>query len=424
MASPLALLAYRCLSLALTPVAPVALRSRASRGKEDLGRIRERLGYSATARPEGPLLWIHGASVGECVSALPLVGELLKNGARRVLVTSGTVTSAEVMAKRLPSGAFHQYAPVDIQSAIRRFLDHWRPEMGLLVESEIWPNMISSAHARGIPLALINGRMSAASFGRWRRLRKTAAALLSKFSLCLAQDGETADRLKALGAANVKVSGNLKADAPPLPADPEKLTQLKQAIGNRPVLLAASTHAGEAETLLPAHDKLRRLHPRLLTIIAPRHPERGGDIAMLCGTRAVVQRSHGGLPDENTAVYVADTLGELGLFYRLTPFAFVGGSLAPHGGQNPLEAARLECAVMAGPHTRNFRPAYDAIFAAQGAGLVSSAGEVAALAKRLIENPAEARAMGKAAAQAALSLGGATERTRAAIEELLAHACA
>ncbi|HSC17750.1 MAG TPA: 3-deoxy-D-manno-octulosonic acid transferase [Rhizomicrobium sp.] len=424
MVSSFPLLAYRCATVALTPVVPLALKSRASRGKEDLSRIRERLGYAGKPRPDGTLIWVHGASVGECISVLPLIGELLKTEARHVLVTSGTVTSAELMSERLPAGAFHQYAPVDIPSAIRRFLDHWRPDSGLFVDSEIWPNMISAARKRDIPLALINGRMSAASFARWRRVQKTASALLGKYDLCLAQDLETAERLSALGAPKVQVSGNLKADAPPLAADPEKLLQLKEAIGGRPVLLAASTHPGEAETLLPAHDKLRRAYPRLLTIIAPRHPERGGEIAMLCGGRRSVQRSNGALPGEDSDIYVADTLGEFGLLYRAAPFAFIGGSLVPHGGQNPLEAARLGCAVMAGPDTHNFRSAYEAIFVAQGEGLVTTSTDIAALAQKWMEDPAAASAMGRAAAQAAESLSGATERTLASIESLLAHALA
>jgi len=310
--------------------------------------------------------------------------------------------------------------PVDAPAAVRRFLDHWRPAIGLFVDSEIWPNIVMESRARGIRLALVNGRLSARSFAGWRRLPRTAAALLSAYDLCLAQDGETADRLTALGARKVEITGNLKADAPPLPADAERLAALKQAIGARPVLLAASTHPGEDETILPAHDALRKQFPDLLTIVVPRHPERGQDIAMLCGARPVARRATGALPSDNTAVYVGDTMGELGLFFRVAPFAFIGGSLIPHGGQNPLEPARLGCAVLAGPHTENFTASYDAILAAQGAGRVHSSLEIAALAGRLIADPAEARRMGEAASRAAASLGGAMEKTRAAVEALLA----
>jgi 3-deoxy-D-manno-octulosonic-acid transferase len=418
----LALTAYRYATMALAPAVPFALARRARRGKEDSLRLRERLGYAGIARPPGQLIWIHGASVGECLSVLPLIDQLLGIPERTVLVTSGTVTSARLMAERLPRGALHQYAPVDIPSAIRRFLDHWRPSVALFVDSEIWPNIISSAKARNIPLALVNGRMSHRSFLGWKRLRRTAASLLSQYDLCLAQDAKSAERLMALGAGRVETPGNLKADAPLLSADPQALERLRSVIGRRPVLLAASTHAGEEETILPAHDRLRQVFPDLLTIIAPRHPGRGREISMLCGERASALRSSNELPSSDTEVYVADTLGELGVFYRLTPFAFVGGSLVPHGGQNPLEPARLERAVVAGPHTSNFTPAYDAIFAAQNAGRVASSSELALFAEQLFKNPDEAERLGKAAAQAAQLLGGAVERTRLAVEALLIHA--
>jgi 3-deoxy-D-manno-octulosonic-acid transferase len=418
----LALTVYRYATTALAPVVPFALARRARRGKEDSLRLRERLGCASLPRPAGQLIWIHGASVGECLSVLPLIDELLKTTDRSILVTSGTVTSAKLMAERLPRGALHQYAPVDTPSAIRRFLDHWQPDIALFVDSEIWPNMISSANAKNIPLMLVNGRMSERSFLGWKRWRRSAASLLSRYDLCFAQDAESARRLSSLGAKRVEISGNLKADASPLPADPQKLDDLHRAIGSRPVLLAVSTHPGEEETILPAHDRLRQVSPDLLTIIAPRHPVRGDDIAMLCGKRIFARRSKDELPSSDTAVYIADTLGELGIFYRLARFAFVGGSLVPHGGQNPLEPAQLERAVVAGPHTHNFNAAYERIFAAQGLGLVASSSELVSLAEQLFRNPGEAERLGKAAAEAARALGGAAGRTRTAVEALLTDA--
>jgi 3-deoxy-D-manno-octulosonic-acid transferase len=262
--------------------------------------------------------------------------------------------------------------------------------------------------------------MSARSFKGWRYARKTAARLLSFYDLCLAQDDETAGRLSRLGAHHVQVSGNLKADAPPLPANENNLASLRHAIGNRPVLLAASTHPGEDETILPAYDALKVKFPDLLAIIAPRHVERGTEIAMLCGTRPVVRRALGVEPAADTAIYIADTMGELGLFYRLAPFVFMGGSLVPHGGQNPLEPARLNRCVLAGPHTENFTRVYDAIFAAQGIGRVLSSGEIAALVADLLANPDKAAALGEAAATGAEALGGAVEKTLIAVENLLA----
>ena len=421
MGVPLGLTAYRLATMALAPAVPFLLRQRAARGKEDDARMGEKLGHATVQRPEGSLVWIHGASVGECLAALPLVDGLLKLN-HNVLVTSGTVTSAQMMPERLPGRAIHQYAPLDTPGATRRFLDYWKPAAALFVDSEIWPNILRGAHARGIRLAMVNGRMSERSFIGWRRAPRVAAALLSLFDICLAQDGATAKRLTQLGAPRVTITGSLKADAQPLPADEKKLEALRAAIGDRPVLLAASTHPGEDETILPAQDILRRDLPALLTIIAPRHPGRGADIAMLCGTRSSARRSQDQMLTPDTEVYIADTIGELGLFYRLAPFAFIGGSLISHGGQNPLEAARLRCAVLAGTHTENFTQAYGAIFAAQGAGCVSSAPDIAAMAKRLITNPAEARSMGDAAAQAAAALGGAVEKTMGAVEALLSHA--
>jgi 3-deoxy-D-manno-octulosonic-acid transferase len=415
--TPIGFLSYRAVTSALFPV---LLRRRAGSGKEDQARINERLGLDLPPRPAGPLLWVHGASVGECIAALPLIESLLRQQDRNVLVTSGTVSSAKIMRERLPARALHQFVPIDTPAATARFLDHWRPDVGLFVDSDIWPNLVLNANARGMKLALVNARMSERSFSGWRWAPKTAAALLSAFDLCLAQDEEIASRFRQLGARNVAAIGSLKADAPPLAADARELDMLCSAISGRPLLLAAQTHPGEDETILPVHDTLRQTIPDLLTIIVPRHVERGPEIAMLCGTRAVQRRALGELPSRDVAVYVADTMGELGLFYRLTTFAFIGGSLVRHGGQNPLEPARLNCAVLAGPHTFNFSSAYRAIFSRQGLGLVQSSAEIADLARQLLHDPAKAKSSGMAAASAAATLGGAVDKTVAAIERLLA----
>ncbi|MBN9578320.1 MAG: 3-deoxy-D-manno-octulosonic acid transferase [Alphaproteobacteria bacterium] len=415
---PFGLIAYRYAAAAFSPAAGLLLRQRMARGKEDKARLGERLGRPILARPEGTLIWLHGASVGESLAALPLLKTLLTPG-RHALVTTGTVTSAQIMSDRLPEGAFHQFIPLDTPQATAAFLDHWRPDVGLFIDSDLWPNLLLGAKQRGIPLALVNARMSARSASGWRHARSAITAILSTFDGVLAQDEEGAERFRSLGAREVRMVGSLKADAAPLPADPEKLAALKAAIGTRPVFLAASTHAGEDETLLPAHDAIRRQFPQLLTIVVPRHAERGEEIAMLCGTRKTVHRSGGALPGPDTAIYVADTMGELGVFFRLAPAAFVGGSLIPHGGQNPLEPARLGCAVLAGPHTGNFTVAYDAIFTAQGCGRVEGCGEIAKLMTRILAKPDEASVMGEAAAAGAAKLGGAVARTTTFVEALL-----
>jgi len=420
--TPFGITAYRIATGALAPAAPMLLRHRLLLGKESSERRNERLGHASRARPEGTLVWVHGASVGECVAALPLIDALLETTACNVLVTSGTVTSAKVMSERLPKSAIHQFVPIDTPAATRRFLEHWRPQVGLFVDSDMWPNLVLGAHAQGVRLALVNARMSQRSFRSWLWARSTANMILSSFETCLAQDDDIAARFRALGALDVRVIGSLKADAPVLPADPGKLGALRAAIGGRPVFLAAQTHPGEEETVLPAHDALRRSFADLLTIIVPRHPSRGSDIAMLCGTRPHKARSSGGDPGADTAVYVADTMGELGLFYRLAKFCFVGGSLIRHGGQNPLEPAKLECGVMAGPHTFNFTTAYEAVFQAQGAGRVNSTGDITVLASKLLGDPAALQRLGRAAAEGAKTLGGAVVKTVDVVTKMLGHA--
>jgi 3-deoxy-D-manno-octulosonic-acid transferase len=420
--APLGIIAYRFATMLLSPLAPVLLRRRILRGKEHHERSDERLGFASHPRPQGELVWVHGASVGECVAALPLIDKLLARDGCNAIVTSGTVTSAKIMSERLPARAIHQFVPVDTPAATARFLDHWKPQVGLFVDSDLWPNLVLGAKQRGVRLALVNARMSQRSFESWRWAPHTVSALLSAFEVCLAQDDEIATRFRALGALDVRVIGSLKADAPVLSADPQKLDALRQAIGSRPVFLAAQTHSGEEETILPTHDMLRRKFADLLTIIVPRHPGRGEDIAMLCGTRSTRLRSGGQNPAPDTAVYIADTMGELGLFYRLVPFTFVGGSLIHHGGQNPLEPAKLGCAVLAGPHTFNFATAYEEIFRAQGTGLVHTAGEIADLANTLLADPAKARALGEAASASAETLSGAVAKTVTVVEKLLADA--
>ena len=418
MKAPFGLAAWRLLAGLATPLAPLLLRQRAARGKEDRARLNERLGIASIPRPDGKLVWVHGASVGESLSALPLIEKLLADGAK-VLVTSGTVTSATIMKQRLPKGALHQFVPLDTPRAVARFLDHWRPDAGLFVESDLWPNLIQGAKKRGVRLALVNARISARSAERWRFARKSVAALLAAFDVVLAQDEDFATRLRALGAPHVQVSGSLKADAPPLMANDAALKDLRLAIGDRPVLLAAQTHPGEDETILPAHDLLRARFPTLLTIIVPRHIERAPDIAMLCGARANIRRSSGETITAETAIYIADTLGEMGLFYRLAPFCFIGATLVPLGGHNPLEPAALQCAVLAGPHTANAASAFGAVLSAQGFGRVTSSADIAREAARLIQDRDAAAQAGASAARGAATLSGAVDRTILALKTML-----
>jgi 3-deoxy-D-manno-octulosonic-acid transferase len=410
---------YRVLTTTAKPLAPLLLARRLKRGKEDPQRVSERRGESRIARPPGSLVWLHSASVGELLSALPLVEQISARNIT-VLVTSGTVTSTELAARRLPRGAIHQFIPVDIPAYVRQFLDHWQPDLALFVESELWPNIIIESSRRGVPMILINGRMSENSFRKWSRFPATIGNLLQRFDLCLARTQTDAQRLIYLGAPEVLTAGNLKLDVPPLPADPTKLKDLEIAIGRRPILAAASTHEGEEEILISAHRRLREDFPGLLTIIVPRHPERGPAIAELAQASAleVTVRSAGELPKRSSEIYVADTLGELGLFYRLAPVVFVGGSLVSHGGQNPIEAAKLGAAVLHGPHVWNFSEIYAELDSVLGAKSVNEEELVSALST-LLASPDLCKRMAEAGKSSVDSLGGAFERTLHSINPYL-----
>jgi 3-deoxy-D-manno-octulosonic-acid transferase len=355
------------------------------------------------------------------MAALPLIGRLLSKPDRHVLVTSGTVASARLMAERLPMRALHQYVPIDRADVVQRFLSHWRPDLALFVESELWPNLLLTARSAGVPMALVNARISERSYRGWLRAPGVAARLLGAFDVCLAQNRDIAERLVRLGARDVRITGSLKADAPPLPVRDGDLAAFREAAGGRPVFLAASTHPGEDEIILDVARMLKDESVSVLTVIVPRHPERGMDIVNAASSRglSVRQRSAGNLPDASD-VYVADTIGELGLFYRSAGFAFLGGSLVPHGGQNPLEATRFGVAVLSGAYTHNFTEVFRTLFDAQGIGRTSDAAELHALVRRLLRDPAEAARLGTRAREAADSLSGALEATAATAEQLLA----
>jgi 3-deoxy-D-manno-octulosonic-acid transferase len=418
---PLALRLYQLASRAATPVAaPRLLARRLDRGKEHPERLAERRGEASEPRPAGPLIWLHGASVGEMLAAVPLI-ERIRDRGFAVLVTSGTVTSAALAEHRLPPGTLHQFIPLDTPRYVRRFLNHWKPDLALFIESDLWPNLILAGAQRRIPMILINGRLSDRSFRRWRKVPSVIGALLSRFDMCLAQSDADAARYSELGAPRVSSTGNLKLDAPPPPVDEAKLQKLRATIGIRPVIVAASTHPGEETTIIAAHRRLRAKHPTLLTIIAPRHPERGEsitEIAKLADLK-VGLRSRGDTPNKDIDVYVADTLGELGLFYRVAPIVFMGGSLATHGGQNPIEAIRLDAAVVHGPNVWNFAEIYNALDAAKGAKLVTDEETLLSELSGWLHNPSSRRAVADAGSKAAQELGGALERTLTAIDPYL-----
>jgi len=417
---PMTLRVYRKLSYAMVPLSPAVISRRLKLGKEDPARFGERRGLSTDIRPTGPLVWIHGASVGEVLAAAALI-ERLRALNLRILVTSGTVTSAAIVAKRFPPDVIHQYVPYDSPRYVARFLDHWQPSLALFVESDLWPNLILSSSARRLPMVLINGRMSQRSFPRWQRVQGTISALLEKFDVCLAQSQTDADRFATLGSRNVMVTGNLKLDVPAPPADANKLERLMAMTRGRPVVVAASTHPGEEEILTETHRTLAGYFPGLLTVIVPRHPDRGEAIARMIAASGLnpALRSHEDLPTATTDIYVADTMGELGLFYRLAPIVFMGGSLVEHGGQNPIEAIKLGASIVHGPHVFNFTDVYEALDAAGGARQADTQEALVKQFGQMLADPRAREAVLTASERVVGQLGGALERTLSSLEPYL-----
>ncbi len=416
---------YRLATIALTPCARPLLSWRARQGKEDPARLEERLGIPGLPRPQGRLVWLHGASLGESLSLLPLIDRFIQRGVE-VLVTSGTPGSARLLGARLPAGAFHQYLPLDAPRFIARFLDHWRPDLALFAEFELWPNVVSAIHKRGVPLVLVNARISSASAERWRKAPGVGAALFGKIDLCLAQDTENAARFLGLGAPRARVAGNLKFDVPAPPVEASKLAAFKGALGGRPVFAAVSTHSGEEVFVLDAHQEIAGQMPALLTVIAPRHPQRGAEIAELARSRGLsaVLRSQGDQPSGDTQIYIADTIGELGLIFRAAEVVFMGRSLAPGGGHNPIEPAKLGCAILHGPAVEDFADVYAELNAAKAAARVTDAPGLARAAIYLLSQPARMRKMGRAGVEVVERMGGASREIMTAIEPYLAQLAA
>lgn len=358
------------------------IRQRAAIGKEDIQRLRERFGEASVSRPDGPLVWFHAASVGESLSILELITQLLDEAPDLcVLVTTGTATAAALLATRLPDRVIHQYVPVDTVAAVRGFLDHWSPDLAIWTESEFWPRLMVETHKRGTPMVLVNGRITEKTRDQWKWLRGMSRSLLGRFDLMMVQSDAMGDAFRAIGADDAKlvVTGSLKEGAIPLPHDPIARKDIVRRIGRRAVWLAASTHDGEEEIVLTAHQQVLRRSPEALLILAPRHPARGAEIAeaIRVSGLGLARRSLGQAIDTRTEVYLADTLGEMGLWYRVAPVSFVGGSLVSVGGHNPFEPAALGSAILHGPHVFNFDEIYARLAAAGGAMPVVDADSLA-----------------------------------------------
>jgi 3-deoxy-D-manno-octulosonic-acid transferase len=387
------------------------VQKRAARGKEDPARLAERFGIASLPRPEGRLIWFHAASVGESLSILPVINALAGHG--QILLTTGTLTSAKLAAARLPAYARHQFVPLDHPAWVARFLDHWQPNAAVFVESEIWPAMLTACDAKKIPRLLINARISARSARHWRVLPGLARRLLGGFCALHAQSPGDAANFRTLGVQNVLEWGDLKFFAPLLPVDEAALAAFR-AQTPFPLWLAASTHPGEEALVLQAHETLLPAHPGLITVIVPRHPERGAEIAALA--QGAPRRSLGQVPIAGRP-YIADTLGELGLFFRAAPFAFVGNSLVGFGGHNLIEPARLARPVLTGPHTENFVQSAALLRAAGALVEVADAPALAAAAAAWLDAPDTAAAAGNAAAAALNASAALPQRLGARILE-------
>jgi 3-deoxy-D-manno-octulosonic-acid transferase len=413
---------YRTATTLLSPLLPLWLARRAKRGKEDIARLEERYGMSDALVPAAPIVWLHAASVGEAQSVLPLIDALhAALPTHHMLITTGTRTSAALIASHSKPYLTHQYVPLDVSRYVQRFLARWRPHLAVWVESEFWPVLLMETSHRHIPMLLVNARISDKSYRRWRRFRTTATRLLTCFDAIFAGSEEDAARLRSLGALDVRIAGNLKFDASALRADSNALATLKQQIGARPVWVAASTHEGEEAMVVAAHQRLKLSYPNLLTILVPRHAARGDEIAALLRTQnmAFARRS---LLEPITAgheIYLADTMGELGTLYACAPISFVGGSLMPHGGHNPLEPARLHCAILSGSHTHNFAPIFEAMQAADAVRIVRDAHALAWEVELLFGDAARTAQLAQNAKQFAASQSGATESIVASAITLL-----
>ena len=414
------LASYRFAGTLISPFAGMLIRSRARRGKEDLKRRRERFGHAGSRKPKGALIWVHAASVGETVAILPLIRRIEESGSY-VVLTTGTVTSAQLAAKQIGPRTLHQYAPLDLAPFVNRFLNTWQPQLAIFVESELWPATFHALARRNIPHVLVNARMSERSFFRWRRASGLIGAMLANVTLCLAQTVDDAERFRVLGAPRVRVTGNLKFDTPAPADNPAQLKLLEQTIRGRKVWLASSTHPGEEAIVLRVHKALRHHLPDLLTIIVPRHPERGSEVAGLAQSEGVsyMLRSEGHLPKQDTEVYIADTIGEMGLHYRIAPVSFIGGSLVRHDGQNPIEAAKLGTAILHGPDVHNFPEIYTALNSSDATIEVDSAEMLARNVGRLLVNEKERLKYCDQATKAIREFEGALTATMDAIEPLL-----
>ncbi|PSH70801.1 3-deoxy-D-manno-octulosonic acid transferase [Phyllobacterium brassicacearum] len=416
----LVLSTYRWVGAATFPIVGAYVAFRASKGKEERGRHGERYGVASVARPSGPLIWVHAASVGETSAVTPLVEAIVDMGIH-VVLTTGTVTSAKMVQDRLGDRVIHQYVPLDLKPAVDRFLTHWQPDLAVICESEIWPMTILELGTRRVPQVLVNGRLSDRSFANWHKRPSIAEALFENLAHVVAQSDIDGERFRALGARPVTVSGNLKVDTAVPPVNNGDLAAMQRMIGSRKTWAAISTHQGEEDIVAQVHHMLKARHRDLLTIIVPRHPDRAAEIAETIEKMGmkVALRSRGDQIEPDTDIYLGDTIGDMGLYLRLTEIAFVGRSLTAQGGQNPLEPAMLKSAILSGRNVQNFRDSYQRLIKNGGAKLVRDKDMLAGAVNYLFNNPAERQVMIDAGLKTVEDMRGSLSRTMTALEPFI-----
>lgn len=416
----LALSTYRWAGAIIFPVVGAYVAFRASKGKEERGRQGERYGVASVARPSGPLVWVHAASVGETSAVTPLVEAIVEMGIH-VVLTTGTVTSAKMVQDRLGDRVIHQYVPLDLKPAVDRFLTHWQPDLAVICESEIWPMTILELGTRRVPQVLVNGRLSDRSFAAWNKRASIAEALFENLAHVVAQSDIDGERFRTLGARPVTVSGNLKVDTAVPPVDNSQLLALQKMIGPRKTWAAISTHQGEEEIVAQVHQMLKARHRDLLTILVPRHPDRAAEVAALIETMGmkVALRSRNDPIDADTDIFIGDTIGDMGLYLRMAEIAFVGRSLTAQGGQNPLEPAMLKSAILSGRNVQNFRDSYQRLIKNGAAKLVRDKDMLAGAVNYLFNNPAERQIMIDAGLKTVEDMRGSLSRTMTALEPYL-----
>ncbi|GAA4663147.1 lipid IV(A) 3-deoxy-D-manno-octulosonic acid transferase [Bartonella pachyuromydis] len=414
-----AFLIYRMIGFCLRPVVPFYLFLRTVRGKEERGRQKERLGKSHKARPKSPLIWLHAASVGETLALVPLINYILSLEIN-VLLTTGTVTSSSLVKKMFGNRLIHQYAPLDLDLAMRRFISHWKPDLVLVCESEIWPLRIKELAKMHIPQILVNAHMSERSFKAWQKRPVLAKHIFKHIDLVIGQNERDIAYYHTLGVKSVALSGNLKADVLPV-EDKALLTHYLSAIGNRPVWAALSTHEEEEEIAFEVHRILKDYLPDLLTIIVPRHPDRLEELIKKCNNRNLrfVRRSSNAVPEDNTDILWGDTIGEMGLFLRLSKVSFIGKSLCGNGGHNPLELAFFHSAILTGPYVSNFQEMFEKFLTHEAAFMIQDTEQLATQVYKLLTNEALRKEMVDKAYEIATGMAGAFERTLKFLEPFL-----